>query len=103
MQRTALAQKNGIPLVLQAWIGLHAADALLTGIAFPLGAIELNPFLAIIAASFGVEHMLLMKLLFSGAMGGTIWLCGKRRMLRTMNWIMLGVVLYNAMIITYAL
>ena len=103
MQRTDLAQKSGIPLVLQAWIGLHAADALLTGIAFPLGAIELNPFLASIAASFGAERMLLMKFLLSVAMGRAVWLSGKRRMLRTMNWVMVGVVLYNAMIITYAL
>lgn len=89
--------------MLQAWVGLNAADALLTGIAIPLGAVELNPFLASIAASLSIERMLLVKILFAVAMGGAVVLRGKTRMLRFMNWIMVGVVLYNAMIITYAL
>jgi hypothetical protein len=84
-------------------VGLNAADALLTGIAIPLGAVELNPFLASIAASLSIERMLLVKILFAVAMGGAVVLRGKTRMLRFMNWIMVGVVLYNAMIITYAL
>ena len=96
MQRADVPRKNGIPLLLQAWIGLNAADALLTGIALPLGAMELNPFLASVA-------MLLIKILFAVAMGGAVLLRGKARVLRFMNWIMVGVVLYNALIITYAL
>ena len=103
MQRVDVPRKNGIPLLLQAWIGLNVADALLTGIAIPLGAIELNPFLASVAASLSVERMLLMKILFAVAMGGAVLLRGKTRVLRFMNWMMVGVVLYNAMIITYAL
>ena len=101
MQRSQLIGR--IPLLLQAWIGLNAADALLTGIAFPLGAIELNPYLAHIAGSLGIERMLLIKVLFAVSIGGAVWLRGMERMLRFMNWIMVGVVLYNAMIITYGL
>ena len=44
-------------MLLQAWIGLNTADAILTGISFPLGAVELNPYLAAIAASLSVETM----------------------------------------------
>ena len=103
MQARDVAQKNGVPLLLQAWIGLNAADALLTGIALPLGAMELNPFLASVATSLSIERMLLMKVLFAVALGGAVFLRGKTRVLRFMNWIMVGVVLYNALIITYAL
>lgn len=103
MQRLDVPRRSGVPLLLQAWIGLNAADALLTGIAIPLGAIELNPFLSSVATSLSVERMLLVKILFAVAMGGAVLLRGKFRMLRFMNWIMVGVVLYNAMIITYTL
>ena len=90
-------------MLLQAWIGLNTADAILTGIAFPLGAVELNPYLAAIAASLSVETMLLIKVLFALAVGGAIWQRRAFRILRVLNFSMVGVVLYNALIITYAL
>jgi hypothetical protein len=88
---------------LQAWIGLNAADALLTGLSFPLGAVELNPFLAAVATSLSLERMLLIKLLFAVAMGGAVWHRGAHRLLRYLNFAMVTVVFYNALIITYAL
>ena len=90
-------------MLLQAWIALNAADALLTGISFPMGAVELNPFLASVAAALSLERMLLVKVLFAVALGGAVWQRGAFRMLRTLNWIMVAVVMYNALIITYAL
>ena len=103
MQRADVPRKNGIPLLLQAWIGLHAADALLTAVAIQLEGVELNLFLASLADSFSVGRMLMMKILFAVALDGAVVLRGKTGVLRSMNWIMVGVVMYNAMIITYAL
>ena len=86
-----------------AWIGLNAADALLTGLAFLLGAAEANPFLGSIAIALGVQRMLIVKLLFAVALGGALWQRRAVRTMRVLNWLMIAVVVYNAMIITYAL
>jgi len=90
-------------MILLAWIGLNGADALLTGLSFPLGAIELNPFLGTIAVVLSLERMLLIKILFAVAMGGALWQRRAFRSLRLLNWIMAMIVMYNALIITYAL
>ena len=86
-----------------AWIGLNTADALLTGLSFPLGAVELNPFLGPIALALSMERMLMIKIMFAVALGGALWQRRAVRALRLLNWVMALVVMYNALIITYAL
>ena len=90
-------------MLLSAWIGLNAADVLLTALSLAMGAVELNPYLAAIAANLSPEQMLTVKLLLAVAVGGAVYQRGARNMLRSLNWLMVGVVPYNALIITYAL
>ena len=90
-------------MTLLAWIGLNGADALLTGLSFLMGAVELNPFLGTIALALSVQHMLIIKLLFAVAVGGALWERRAFRTFRVLNWAMASVVMYNALIITYAL
>ena len=90
-------------MTLLAWLGLNTADAVLTGISFPLGAAELNPFLATLALVLSVERMLLIKVLFALALGGALWQRRAFRALRLLNWGMVAIVTYNALVITYAL
>ena len=90
-------------MILQAWIGLNAADALLTGLSLSLGAMEINPFLGSIAQALSLERMLLIKLLFAVAIGGALWNRRALRMMRVLNWALVAVVAYNALIITYTL
>lgn len=90
-------------MLLQAWIALNAADALLTGVSFTLGAMEINPFLGTIALALSLETMLLIKVLFAVAIGGALWNRRAFRMMKVLNWALVAVVAYNALIITYAL
>ena len=90
-------------MVLLSWVGLNIADAILTGISFPLGAIELNPFLASIGIAFGIQRMLLIKILFAVALGGALMQRRAHGMLRLLNWAMVLVVMYNALLITHVL
>ena len=90
-------------MVLLAWIGLNAADALLTGLSFPLGAMELNPFLGTVALALSVQRMLMIKIMFAVALGGALWQRNAFRSLRVLNWAMVMIVVHNALIITYAL
>ncbi|MFQ5860008.1 MAG: DUF5658 family protein [Dehalococcoidia bacterium] len=90
-------------MLLPAWIGLNTADAILTGISFPLGAVEVNPYLAAMASTMSLERMLLIKILFAVAIGAAVWRRRAYRLLRLLNWAMVGVVLFNAFMITYAL
>ena len=90
-------------MTLLAWISLNAADALLTGLSFLMGARELNPFLGTIALALSVQQMLIIKLLFAVALGGALWLRRSFGTIRVLNWAMSWVVMYNALIITYAL
>ena len=90
-------------MILQAWIGLNAADALLTALSLSLGAMEINPFLGSIAQALSLERMLLIKLLFAVAIGGALWNRRALRMMRVLNWALVAVVAYNALIITYTL
>lgn len=85
------------------WIGINTADALLTAVALSLGATEGNFLLGLFATRFGVPGMLYLKTLFAISVGGIIWQRGKTRMLTAMNYLMLAVVFYNMLIITYAL
>ncbi len=90
-------------MVLLAWLGLNIADALLTGLSFSLGALEMNPFLATLALALSMERMLLIKLLFAVAVGGALWQRRAYRMFRLLNYAMIAVIMYNALIITYTL
>ncbi len=90
-------------MILQAWVGLNASDALLTWLSFALGAVEFNPFLGTIALALSVERMLLIKMLFAVALGGALWNRRAYGMLRVLNWALVAVVAYNALVITYTL
>ena len=90
-------------MLLQAWIGLNAADALLTALSFALGAVELNPYLGTIALALGPQRMLMVKLLLAVAIGGALWQRKAHGTLRVLNGAFVLVVMYNALIITYAL
>jgi len=90
-------------MILVAWLGLNTADALLTGLSFSLSALELNPFLATLALALSLERMLLIKLLFAVAVGGALWQRRAYRMFRLLNYAMIAIIMYNALIITYAL
>ena len=90
-------------MILLAWLGLNIADALLTGLSFSLGALEMNPFLATLALALSMERMLLIKLLFAVAVGGALWQRRAYRMFRLLNYAMIAVIMYNALIITYTL
>ena len=90
-------------MLLQAWIGLNAADVLLTALSFAFGAVEFNPYLGTIALALSPERMLAIKLLFAVAIGGALWHRRAHGVLRILNWSLVVVVMYNALIITYAL
>ena len=90
-------------MLLQAWIGLNAADALLTALSFAFGAVEFNPYLGTIALALSPERMLAIKLLFAVAIGAALWQRRAHGILRILNWSLVVVVMYNALIITYAL
>ncbi|MEE9202239.1 MAG: DUF5658 family protein [Dehalococcoidia bacterium] len=90
-------------MTLLAWMGLNSADALLTGLALHLGALEVNPFLGTIALGLSIERMLIIKTMFAVALGGVLWQRNRLRPLRMLNWAMIVIVMYNALIITYAL
>lgn len=90
-------------MALRYWIGLNAADALVTAVAISLGAAEANPLLRLFALRLGMSGMLFVKALFAIALGGVIWQRGKVRMLTVMNYAMLVVLLFNMLMITYAL
>ena len=90
-------------MIYVAWIGLNAADIILTGLSFSFGALELNPFLGTIAIALSMERMFMIKLLFAVALGGALWQRGALRTMRFLNYAMVAVVMYNALILTYAL
>ena len=86
-----------------AWDGLNSIDAVLTSLALGLGASEANVILNLFAASIGITGMLFVKTLMAISIGGVLW---ERRMfsaLSKLNLAMLGVVVYNMLVITYGL
>jgi len=90
-------------MALRYWIGLNAIDALLTGLALALGAVEANPLLNLVAGSLGHPGMLFVKTLFAIALGGILWERRRVRVLAGLNSLMAGVVIYNMLVITYIL
>jgi hypothetical protein len=59
--------------------------------------------LGTIALALSVERMLLIKMLFAVAVGGALWNRRAYGMMRVLNWALVAVVMYNALVITYAL
>ena len=90
-------------MLLQAWIGLNAVDVVLTALSFAFGALEFNPYLGTIALALGPERMFAIKLLFAVAIGGALWQRRAHGIMRVLNWSLVVVVMYNALIIIYAL
>ena len=90
-------------MVLRYWIGLNAIDAVLTGLAISLGALEANVILNLFAASIGITGMLFVKTLMAISIGGVLWERGMFIALNKLNIAMLGVVAYNMLVITYGL
>jgi hypothetical protein len=90
-------------MTLLAWMGLNSADAILTGLALHLGALEINPFLGTIALGLSIERMLVIKTMFAVALGAALWQRNRLRPLRVLNGAMIVIVMYNALVITYAL
>ncbi|MEE9248454.1 MAG: DUF5658 family protein [Dehalococcoidia bacterium] len=88
---------------LRYWIGLNAIDAVLTGLALALGGVEANPILNLFASHMGHPGMLFLKTLFAIALGGIIWQRGTLRTLAGLNYLMVGIVIYNMVVITYTL
>jgi len=85
------------------FIGLNVADALLTGVAIALGAIEVNPVLSLFSVQLGLPKAMFVKTLFALSLGGVVWQRRKLRVLKVLNYIMLGIVISNMLIMSYAL
>ena len=89
--------------VLRTWIGLNALDAILTWISFAMGASEANFFLSSLAAVNGPERMLITKFFLAMLIGCIIWRKQKWHLWPWLNWGMVAVVVWNMLIIGYAL
>jgi hypothetical protein len=89
--------------VLRVWIGLNALDAILTWISFAMGAAEGNILLSSLASFKGPERMLFAKFFLAILMGSIIWRRQKWNLWPWLNWGMVGVVIWNMMIIGFAL
>ena len=100
---TAQTRPDADCTALLFWIGINAIDALLTGLAMGVGGAEANPILNLFEASIGVTGMMSLKTLMGILIGAVLW---ERRMFSTLsklNLAMLGVVVYNMLVITYSL
>ncbi len=86
-----------------AWIGVNLADAVLTAFSLNLGGAEVNPFLGTLALPLGLQRMLLVKVLFAVAMGGVLWQRNAFHTMRLLNYSMAAIVMFNALVFTYAL
>ena len=89
--------------VLRYWVILNAIDALLTGLALMLGAVEGNMILQLFSSQIGDMSTLFVKVLVALAIGGILWERGKTRILVALNYAMVVVVVYNMLVTTYAL
>ena len=90
-------------MVLRYWVILNAVDALLTGLALMLGAVEGHMILLLFSSQSGDMSMLFVKVLIALAIRGILWERGKTRILVALNYAMVAVVFYNMLVITYAL
>ena len=85
------------------FVGLNFADALLTSLAIVMGAVEANTIQGLFSLEFGLPKAMFIKTLFALALGGVVWQRGKVQVLTGMNYVMVGIVVINAFVITYAL
>lgn len=90
-------------MALVYFIALNIADALLTGLAIGLGAIEVNPIMILFSFELGLPVAMFVKTLFALALGGILWQRRKVRVLTFLNYAMLGIVFNNMIVITYTL
>ncbi|MCI0438849.1 MAG: DUF5658 family protein [Chloroflexi bacterium] len=90
-------------MLLRYWIALNASDAILTAIALALGAAEANPFLQLLASHMGYTGMLFVKAMFAVAVGGILWERRKAHLLWGLNLLLTVIVLYNMLVMTYAI
>jgi len=90
-------------MVLLYFVGLNFVDALLTSLAIVMGAVEVNPFVDLFALELGLPKAMLIKILFALALGGVLWQRRKVRLLKVMNYVMLGVVVSNVFVMSYTL
>ncbi|MEE9325274.1 MAG: DUF5658 family protein [Dehalococcoidia bacterium] len=90
-------------MVLLYFVGLNFADALLTALAIVMGAVEVNPFVDLFSLELGLPKAMLIKILFALALGGVLWQRRKVRLLKVMNYVMLGVVVSNVFVMSYTL
>lgn len=90
-------------MVLLYFVGLNFVDALLTALAIVMGAVEVNPFVDLFALELGLPKAMLIKILFALALGGVLWQRRKVRLLKVMNYVMLGVVVSNVFVMSYTL
>ena len=90
-------------MVFRYWLGLNAIDAVLTGLAIALGGAEANPLLNLFAMHMGNQGMLFVKTLFAISLGGVLWNRHKIGLLSKLNYLMMGIVIYNMLVITYTL
>ena len=73
------------------FVGLNILDAQLTGVAIALGSSELNP---IVGASYGSS--IVFKATISFTIVLILLLCKSGRLLKYLNFGMLGIVVWNA-------
>ena len=89
--------------VLRPSIGLNALGAILTWISFAKGAAEENLFLSPLAAVKGPERMLLTKFFLALLLGSIIWRKQQWHLWPWLDWGIVGVVVWNMLIVGYAL
>ena len=85
------------------WVLLNAVDALLTGLAMSLGATEANPILNLFAADMGIIGMISTKTLMGVWIGSVLLDRKMLGALRKLNFAMLGLVIYNMLVITHGM
>ena len=88
-------------LALSVWVILNMADALITWRSFGIGAAEFNPLLLTLQDAAGPQLMLLGKVILAVSAGVLLWLWGRKRVLRAVNWLMTGVITYNVAVVSY--
>ena len=71
------------------FIGLNITDAYLTKMSLAAGAVEFNPLLTYIGSSIIIKGLLAAALVF------ILYYFGKERVLRSLNFMLFGLVLWN--------
>ena len=82
---------------------MNGVDALLTGLAMSLGASAANPILNLFAADMGIIGMISTKTLMGAWIGSVLLDRTMLGALRKLNFAMLGLVIYNMLVITHGM